>query len=318
MSTVELPSINPALHCLLCHAANSRVVWQISGRELRELFKVGSRTLSDAAFGRITPDFMISLHQCQPCGFEFFDPALAGSGEFYEELEQTVYYPETRPEFGFALDFCAERKVRRLIDVGCGDGAFLDRVRAHGVNTLGLELNEHAAAAAAAKGHLVLSKDLAQVTPEELGGHVEFLTLFQVIEHVPDPCGFLRLAAGLVAPGGYLMISVPNRFGSCRLIPYDPANLPPHHVSRWREKDLVALSVACGLRTVENGADPLYGGDLLKFALLHNRLASAIGRRPRVGGEWLPKLLSFAYRKLGLRHFLPFRGPSIYAVLQRS
>ena len=303
--------------CLLCGAAAARTVFTLSGAELRQLFRASGRALSEPAFGPITPPFVIRLFECTSCGFQYFDPTLAGSGEFYAELEQAPYYPATRPEFEFALRFCREQGLQRLLDVGAGDGAFLDLARGAGRLTYGVELNLQAAAAAKARGHSMVNKLVGEFTADDLGGPVDFISFFQVVEHVPDPRRLIRTSAELVRPGGYLMVSVPSRAGLFRLLPYDPANLPPHHLSRWRRQDLETLAAVCGLRVAAMGHDVLYGIDIEKFWLQHNRLAAAIDRPAWPGGSWLPKLVSFLYRKLGCRYYFPRRGLSIYAVMQR-
>ncbi|MEQ1861085.1 MAG: class I SAM-dependent methyltransferase [Chthoniobacteraceae bacterium] len=293
------------------------MLWTITGRELRTLFAVTGSQHSDAAFGAITPDFRVELFECAACGFQFFDPALAGSGEFYAEADPGTYYAAKRPEFDVALRFARERGLKTVLDVGGGDGAFLDVAREAGMQTHGIELNPKAAAAAAAKGHTMLGKPFAEIDPGDLGGGVELMTFFHVVEHVPDPRRFLGEAQRLVKPGGFLMIALPNRAGIGRLLPYDPANMPPHHISRWRRTDLARLAAACDLRVVSIGGEVLHGREIENFWLLHNRLALAIGRPPRAGGAWLPRLLSLLYRKLGCRFYLPRRGFSIYAILQR-
>jgi SAM-dependent methyltransferase len=289
----------------------------VTGKELRELFFVSGRKLTDAAYGRITREFRIILFECRECGFQFFDPDLAGTGEFYSELEQVPYYPAERPEFDTALDFCRKRGLKSVLDVGGGDGAFLDLAREWNFEAVGIELNPKAAAVARAKGHRMLEKSLSMIDPSELNGGVEFMSFFQVVEHLTNPKQFLSEASRLVKPGGYMMFSVPNRQGIFRLLPYDPANLPPHHVSRWRRADLAKLSKSCGLDVLQIGTDTLFGRGIEDFWNLNNQFARAIGRPTYPGGTWLPKLLSFLYRKLGCKYYLPKMGLSIYAIVQR-
>lgn len=305
------------MKCLLCEASRLRVVQQLTGMELRALLEALGHRLSDAALGQITPEYCIELQECETCGFHFFDPALAGAGQFYEELDQAVYYPGERAEYAFALGACVDHGVRRVLDVGGGDGAFLDLARGRGLETLGVELNTIAAAVAAAKGHRMLSKMLEEIAPADIGGEVDALTLFHVVEHVRAPCDFLRSAAALVRPGGLLITSVPNREGLIRLLPYDPANLPPHHVSRWRARDFTRLAKGTGLELLETRTETLYGSGIEGFWLQHNRLAAAIGRPPYPGGTWLPRLLSLLYRKLGCRHYLPLAGFGLFVVFRR-
>ena len=307
----------PELRCLLCDGASLSVVWSLTGAEVRALWRECGRTLTEAAYGTLTPAHAVSQFECTTCGFRFFDPALAGGGEFYEQLEQGGYYVGTRPEFDFALRLCRREQLKSVLDVGGGTGAFLDLARQKNLTTFAVELNGPAAEVCAGKGHRTLRKRLEEIAPADLDGGVDMLTLFQVVEHVPDPRAFLGAAARLVRSGGLIVVAVPNNAGQHVLLPFDPANMPPHHISRWRKVDLDRLGAACGLSTVVRGADQLYGQGIEGFWLLHNRLAHALGRSPHPGRHWLPATLSFLYRKLGCRHYLPRRGLSIYAAYRK-
>lgn len=305
------------LCCLLCGAAETGIVWSLTGADARVLWRTLGHDFSEAALGALTPEREVAQFECRACGFRFFDPALAGGGKFYEELARAGYYVESRPEFDFALDLCRRESMKSVLDVGGGEGAFLDRARSAGLATVAVELNANAAAACAQKGHRTLQKLLEEISPEELDGGVDMLTLFQVVEHVPDPRAFLRHAARLVKSGGLVIVAVPNNSGQHVLLPFDPANMPPHHVSRWRARDLDRLGADCGLTVAARGADVLYGRAIEGFWLLHNRLAAAVHRAPHPGGSWLPKLISFLYRMTGCRHYFPRRGLSIYAAYRK-
>ena len=305
--------------CFLCKGETARILWTITGQELRAIFRETGRHLSEGAYGPVSEGSQIHLFECTACGFHYFDPTLVGSGEFYAELQEPSYYPEAKPEFEFALRFCGRHGARRLLDVGSGTGAFLDAARDAGFTVYGVELNARAAVAAASKGHRMISKMLAEISPDELGGPVDLVSFFQVIEHVPDPQAVVIEAKRLLAKGGHVIVSVPHREGLIRrLLPYDPLNMPPHHLSHWRRRDLAELAKRSGLRVVATGTDTLYGRDLEHFWVLHNRIAKKIGRQPWLGGTWLPRVLGLAYRKLGLRHLVRCNGMGIYAVMGRE
>lgn len=309
--------MNKAGICLLCASDRSRVVSRLTGRELRTLFRALGHDVSVNAFGPVTPSCELYLYECSSCGFQFFDANLAGSGSFYEELG-TNYYPSARPEFVYALEKFSMAGARRVLDIGGGSGAFLDLARAKGHETLGLELSAEAAAEACRKGHKVLNESLETVDAASFGGPVDAITLFQVVEHLPNPRTFLATALNLLRPGGLLVASVPNRYGLRRIAPLDPMNLPPHHISRWRIEDLRRLGEACGLRCVDTSGDILFGRQIADFWHLQNRLAIAIGNPPIPGGRWLPELITLAYRKLGLKFIAPRSGLSIYATYQKD
>jgi len=271
----------------------------------------------DAAWGRITPGMAVVRHQCQGCGFQFFDPSLAGNEAFYRQLEHAEYFAPDRPEFSRSLALAARQQCRRVLDVGCGSGFFLDAAKQAGLETWGLELNGAAAAKARAKGHRILDRLLDTVSMDDVGGPLDLITFFQVLEHVPDPVAMLKEAARLVRPGGVLAAAVPSASGFYRLTPWDPHQWPPHHVSHWRPADLRQLAASSGLKLLETGGDRLFGTDIERGWKLHNRLAAALGHRPRAGGDWLPDLGVWLYRKTGMKYVVPQWGVSLYAHFQK-
>ena len=305
-------------HCPLCEAGAARVVARCAVPELLRAWRVLGVELSPAALEVFEGRTAAELFECHGCGFRYFDLTLAGSGRFYSELQkqQGTYYAADRAEFSWTLDQAARFGLRQVLDVGCGTGAFLDLARGRGFETFGLELNPTAAEAAREKGHQLFSFDLAGLAAWESHRRFDLITIFQVLEHVSNPLGVVRDALRLLRPQGCLALGVPHEKFISRLCPWDPHQWPPHHVTRWRRRDLPALGRRCGLEVVSTGGDRVVGGEARHFWDLHNRLARELGRPAHRGGEWLPGALSFVYRKAGLKHIFPRVGPSIYALFR--
>lgn len=97
----------------------------------------------------------------------------------------------------------------KLLDIGCGNGAFL---RAFGSvypnwSMTGLELNDRNQAVVEA----IPGVELLHVGPvESLPGQFNLITLIHALEHIPDPVRFLNTLKGKLLPGGVLLIEVPN------------------------------------------------------------------------------------------------------------
>jgi 2-polyprenyl-3-methyl-5-hydroxy-6-metoxy-1,4-benzoquinol methylase len=291
----------------------SKVIEQLTVSQLRRLWQSLGHEFSTAAWGKLGLEDVVALRQCQRCSFEFFPAALAGNEAFYRELEHPGYFVENRPEFHRTLSFAQRRGLRRILDVGCGSGVFLDLARQAGFEACGLELNGAAAAKARAKGHEVFSRLLDQLSRAETGGGFDLITLFQVLEHVPDPVAILRQAVPLLNRGGHISVAVPSAQGVFRLLPWDPHQWPPHHMSRWRLADFRTLARAANLDLVAGGGDKLLGSEFAQFWNVHNQLAAALGRPRRPGGPRLMAAVSFLYRKTGMKFIFPRWGSSIYA-----
>jgi 2-polyprenyl-3-methyl-5-hydroxy-6-metoxy-1,4-benzoquinol methylase len=304
--------------CPLCGGRRIRVIKQLSGQQLRRLWQEAGTQFTPEAWGRIGEQSVIALQRCDECGFAFFDPSLAGNGAFYEQLERPGYYSPERPEFRRTTDFAGRKGLRRVLDVGCGSGAFLDLAREAGCETFGLELNPTAAAKAEQKGHNIFNEPLERLSVNSTGGYFDLITLFQVLEHLSNPVSMLKSAVELVRDGGYVAIAVPSEEGVLRLNPWDPTQWPPHHVSRWRRADLAQLGRAAGLKLVECGGDRLYGSDIVVHWRTHNRMAAVLGKPRHAGGDALGEFISFVFRKSGMKFLFDGRGASIYAFYQKG
>ncbi len=92
----------------------------------------------------------------------------------------------------------------RLLDYGCGTGAFLDLARRKGWQVCGYEPSLQARHAANPNLNIA-------ATPTELSGQYDVITLWHVLEHIPHLIEDLQRISSLLKPGGLLIVAVPNR-----------------------------------------------------------------------------------------------------------
>lgn len=303
--------------CFICENNSLDVAESIKGADLRKLWDALENGIGDSAYGPITPETEVNFYQCRSCSFRFFEPEFAGSADFYEDLMTKKTYPLGGPEFDHAIEFAANHGIKQVLDVGGGEGAFLDLARKAGLETTGVELNRHASDVSAGKGHRMFNKPMEDIDLAELEGGTEMLTLFQVVEHVSAPVEFVTSAARLVRPGGYICIAVPSARRMLGLLHHDPADWPPHHVSRWRMEDLKKLGMRSGLDVVECSTDLLTGKSILWALQLHNKLETTLGNRQHIVPGRVASILSLVYRALKLKYVLPFHGLSLHIVLRK-
>ena len=292
----------------------------LRGGELRQLWATIGHRFTDFSFGQIGVDTVVTLMRCGSCGFRYFNPAFAGGGQFYAELGGEDYYVQERPEFSRMHAILAKaQEAGRVLDIGCGDGAFLDKCRLIGWSTFGTELNSGAAERASAKGHSVLDGTLAKLGERAEAGSFDAVTAFQVFEHVPDPVRMLNTCRTLVKPGGLIAMSVPFESGVYKLAPLDPHQWPPHHLSRWRKADLRTLGRLANVQVLSVVADVLYGSALEYFLKLSQGLEQAINSPHRLlTRPFVPEIASLLYRKTGMKYLLPRWGQSVFALFRRS
>jgi 2-polyprenyl-3-methyl-5-hydroxy-6-metoxy-1,4-benzoquinol methylase len=100
------------------------------------------------------------------------------------------------------------RKGARLLDVGCGNGAFLAQMRDMGWNVTGVDPDPTAVDAARRRGLTVQEGTVHDAAfPDD---HFDAITLNHVIEHLHDSTGTLRECYRILRPGGVLCVITPN------------------------------------------------------------------------------------------------------------
>jgi SAM-dependent methyltransferase len=185
--------------------------------------------------------------------------------------------PRVAPSRGALVD----REIRhlpatpggRLLDVGCGSGAFLAQMAALGWRAEGIDPDPAAVAGARDAGLTVTQGTLADLDPGEHAGAFDAVTLSHVIEHLHDPAANLRRINLLLRPGGLLWIATPNlealglrRFGR------DWLGLdPPRHLVLFTRASLERLLRGTGF-------DPLPPPPASPHALQMFSQSAAIGQ----------------------------------------
>lgn len=102
----------------------------------------------------------------------------------------------------------APRAPARVLDYGCGSGAYLVQLEPLGYALAGAEYDPKLLAALSARGI-----DIADVAGIEALGweaHFDHITLSHVLEHVPDPAQLLARLHAMLKPGGSLYLVLPN------------------------------------------------------------------------------------------------------------
>jgi SAM-dependent methyltransferase len=164
----------------------------------------------------------------------------------------------------------------RLLDVGCAAGFFLSEARTH-YDVQGVELSAWSSDYARDRlGLPVVTGTLHDARlPAE---HFDVVTLWDVIEHVPDPVPLLAEAARVLKPGGRLVLTTGD-WGSA----YAQARgadwhlmTPPWHLSMFSRATLAQAAQHAGLRVVAWRSEGVAGDGWLwrsKPALLLSRMA---------------------------------------------
>ncbi len=100
----------------------------------------------------------------------------------------------------------------RVLDVGCSVGTMGAVLAQRGHTVTGLEASPELAAQARTVLHQVLEADVEALAAQkdDAGGPYDCIIFADVLEHLRDPWAVTKWGASLLAPGGSLVISVPN------------------------------------------------------------------------------------------------------------
>lgn len=162
--------------------------------------------------GRVRDDQNLDVLECQSCGLVFLSSFDHISADFYENsrmhagesrIEDLVNDAASDDERRFQ-DLQPLLTNRRVFDFGCGNGGFLTRAAKVASLAVGLEPERRLKAYFQQK-QLAVYDDLAEVNQS-----FDVITLFHVLEHLPDPLDTLKQLAGKLNADGCLIIEVPN------------------------------------------------------------------------------------------------------------
>ena len=152
------------------------------------------------------------LYACRAChlAFRHPQPSRAELAALYQGAApgHWEYAPERRRDWAAAAAYLkAHYGGGAVLDVGCFDGAFLERLGA-GWDRYGIELNGAAARRAAARGVAVLAREAEALS--SLDRSFDAVVAFDLAEHVRDPRALLAQMARRLRPGGAVLIGSGN------------------------------------------------------------------------------------------------------------
>lgn len=184
---------------------------------------------------------------------------------------------------------------RRVLDFGCGDGQFLDRLQAAGWETFGIEPSTDAPFAR--------HQRLDQVPAD---ARFDFAILHHVLEHVTEPLAILQALGGAVREGGMLFIGIPRLDTLPQHLDFKYCIDGRRHLVSLSETCLTGLLARAGFAVVARLDDEALDRALTKGKPLRLRL---VARRTSEPQPMAPEPLRAALAALsGYRRQVPGFG----------
>jgi 2-polyprenyl-3-methyl-5-hydroxy-6-metoxy-1,4-benzoquinol methylase len=257
--------------CPVTGQAGSRLIQRIPSNLLIGLWRASFRVETGA---QLVPGREFGLWE-SPCGLIFFDPLIAGDRDFYRNLypawtRNGPWSAAAAPRADYSQAAALIGSGQRVLDVGCGAGAFAACVP--GARFIGLDDNYPVTGTAVDIRNESLASHMAAHA-----GTYDAVSAFHVLEHAADPAKFVHDMQRCLKPGGLLFISVPKYRSAINDIPNFVFNAPPHHLTWWNERALRALALTSGLHVQSVAGLPMGA---------HHRLGHWMGRAaPKLTGD---------------------------------
>ena len=128
----------------------------------------------------------------------------------------------------------------KVLDIGCGTGEFLAHLMSRGYQVEGIEPDVKAREQAISNHSIAVVPSLEQVPNQE---YYQVITMWHVLEHVPDVRATFKKLFALLADRGIIMIAVPDResWDNEHYGAYWAAWDVPRHLTHFRRQDIHRL-----------------------------------------------------------------------------
>lgn len=227
---------------------------------------------------------LISDFEVDPCGFLSVYPSPSPdylndyySSDYYQNPHGTYESNYSKEELShkdirntflervISESFKVEKSSLSMLDIGCGEGFFLDKFHGNGWNVTGLDFssfgvekfNTHLL------GNLITGDIYASINTLISENRIfDFLNLGNVLEHVLDPRQLLRMLMQIMHEYSTILITVPNDFSILQrflkekaIIESDYWVTVPDHLNYFSEKSLLNLVEEIGFEELGSYAD---------------------------------------------------------------
>jgi SAM-dependent methyltransferase len=296
---------------------------ELTTRDAHKCFGGDPRVaISCVACGAVEAPFQFEKNgfayvRCAACGTLFLSPrpSIAAFEAFYRDSESARYWAEVflpavaearrermfRPRVDRVASMCRQAGVlvERLIDVGAGNGIFLDEWRARFPHTdlLAIEPSVPLARTCRSKGIPAI-----EAIAEDMPGRAEpadLVTCFEVLEHVHSPLDFLRALTGLARIGGYVCVTTLCIDGFDLQLLWEKSTQisPPHHINFPSVSGFERMFARAGLVNIRVATPGELDVDIVR---------NAAERDPEilVGQRFLQALLARTDASEGFQEFL--------------
>ena len=196
---------------------------------------------------------------CDNCNLVFLNPVFKDKEllKYYMDLHQSQAKivkneaPFYRKIFTKGLMSIQKfKKQKKIIDIGCSSGFFLDIAAGHGWETYGIEYNNEKKLAD--KNHVIFSQEIETLTNLKF----DVVTMWDVFEHIKDGNTCLKKIKKKLNKKGLVFIQTPNVFSIAARILQEKSNVFDgiEHVNLYNFENIKLIAKKNGFKILKNEA----------------------------------------------------------------
>lgn len=172
-------------------------------QDFERLFEIGDQ--------RYERPEVFEMVRCKSCGLGFLSPRPKASAleryyppAYFDVFKAPNYDVAYLRRAKFLERACSASKTRRLLDIGCANGAFPRFMRDRGWTVEGIEV----AATADSITDFPVYRSVAEIPSSS--ARYNAISAWSVLEYMPDPGAAFRAVSDLLSPGGAFIVVTPN------------------------------------------------------------------------------------------------------------
>jgi 2-polyprenyl-3-methyl-5-hydroxy-6-metoxy-1,4-benzoquinol methylase len=198
----------------------------------------------------------LDIFRCRECSHRYLNPRIiyAEAMKIYEDDKTAsdiytvpiqIKIDEIKYQYGLELiNQLITGNKKKIMDIGCGAGVFLKIAFKNGWDQcVGIDVNErYSNIYKESKGIQYISSSFENLNPDKLGENYDCVSMWNVLEHLYDLHGILKVIKHLLRKDGLLFIMVPNVESlATRLMREMSPTFNWKHISHFSKKSLVKL-----------------------------------------------------------------------------
>ena len=211
-------------------------------------------------------DYMVSgeqfnLFKCPDCNTLITQPVPADLEKYYESDRYLSHTTSRKSLITFLYKTVRSVQLRRksaiireyspgpkLLDIGCGTGAFLNEMTSQNFETFGVEINPDARASAQQ-----LTQRPIYPTVLDLNNHTfDIITYWHVLEHLSDPVQSVIQASQMINAEGIMLVAVPNHtsYDANHYSKFWAGYDVPRHLFHFSPDSMKRIALSSGLNLI--------------------------------------------------------------------